>query len=129
MDKYTQRLITEWREHGKLIAAVDFDDTLEPFKTADKDECNELIDYLVSIQDKLYIIIWTASDPARYKYIEDYCASKGLNIVGVNVAAVEGLKYGTSSKPYFNILIDDRAGKEQVIKQLKTAYKEVYGDS
>lgn len=126
MDKYTQRLITEWRKHGKLIVAVDFDDTLEPFKTADKNECEGLIDYLISIQDKLRIIIWTASDPARHLYIKSYCEGRGLNIVGVNVPAMEGLKYGTPSKPYFNLLIDDRAGKEEAINNLKQAYNIVY---
>lgn len=127
MSKYVQRLVDEWRKHGKLIIAVDFDDTLEPFNVASMEECDELMQYLVSIQDKLHIIIWTASDPARYLYIKSYCKGRGLNVVGVNVPAIEGLKYGTPSKPYFNLLIDDRAGKEEAINNLKQAYNIVYG--
>lgn len=128
MDKYTQRLIYEWRLHNRLVLALDYDDTIFPYKTATGEECLELIEYIRSIQDKLWIIIWTASKPARYKEIESYCSSVGLEIVGINTAAIPNLLFGTDSKPYFNILIDDRAGKEQAINQLKTAYKEVYGD-
>lgn len=127
VDKYAQRLIEEWKEHGRLILSVDFDDTLYPYKTATGEECLELIEYLRSIQDKLVIIIWTASKPDRYEEIRNYCSSVGLEIVGVNTAALPNLKFGTESKPYFNLLIDDRAGKQQAIEQLKTAYKEVFG--
>ncbi len=127
MDKYTQRLIDEWREHGRLILALDYDDSAFPYKTATGEECLELIEYLRSIQDKLWIIIWTASKPERYEEIRNYCSSVGLEIVGVNTAALPNLKFGTESKPYFNLLIDDRAGKELAIQQLKTAYKEVFG--
>ena len=127
VDKYTQRLIEEWKEYGRLILSVDFDDTLMPYKTATGEECLELIEYLRSIQDKLVIIIWTASKPDRYDEIRNYCSSVGLEIVGVNTAGLPNLKFGTESKPYFNLLIDDRAGKQQAIEQLKTAYKEVYG--
>jgi hydroxymethylpyrimidine pyrophosphatase-like HAD family hydrolase len=128
MDKYTQRLVEEWKEHGRLILAVDYDDTIFPYKTATGEECLELIEYLRLIQDKLWIIIWTASKPERYEEIRSYCSSVGLEIVGVNTAAIPNLKFGTESKPYFNLLIDDRAGKELAIQQLKKAYKEVYGN-
>lgn len=126
MDKYTQRLIDEWKEHGRLIVSIDWDDTLVPYKTATEDECLELINYIKSIQDKLLIIIWTASKPYRYNEIREYCNSVGLEIVGINTPALPNLRFGTESKPYFNLLIDDRAGKQQAIEQLKTAYKEVF---
>ncbi len=121
--KFLERLTNEWITHQKLIVAVDFDDTIFPFKLTTQEECDTIIDRLKLIQSDALLIIWTASAPDRYDFIRDYCQTKGLKVVAINAPAKEDLKYGTATKPYFNILIDDRAGMEEALLTLEKAHQ------
>jgi hypothetical protein len=123
-----QRLTDEWVTHGKLIVAVDFDDTIFPYRMSSWGRCMITIGELLRMQDQMIIIIWTASAPERYPFIERYCKEVGLNIVGVNTPAIPNLKFGTESKPYFNILLDDRAGLDGALSMLGRVYDKINGN-
>jgi hypothetical protein len=109
-DACIDRLLRECKKHKKLIVAVDFDDTVYPYtNTAGTHE--GIIDLLKQCQElDFHIVVFTASTPDRYPFIENYMAKIGIKITGINKNAVEGLPFGNHGKIYYNILLDDRAG-------------------
>lgn len=119
-----RRLLTEWKAHGKLIIALDFDDTIYPFNQDGEehiDRYDSLVSLLVSCQViGATIIINTASSQDRYPFILKYCKELGLDIHGINTN-LPGLKYGNSGKVYANIYLDDRAGLSEATEMLEVA--------
>ena len=109
-DSFVRRLAAEWIKHDKLIVSIDFDDTIFPYNKdlVDHYGTDMVIDRIKRFQDDAILIIWTASPSDRYDYIREYCNDMDLNIQSVNSAALPDLKFGTDSKPYFNVHIDDR---------------------
>src|ERR1700749_764761 len=102
LDKYTQRLIDEWIQHGNLIIASDYDDTLKPWRTATQEECDGVIELLKECAlVGAHIIIFTCrnvnNNPEAKAEITDYCDSKGLTISAINENPIP-LPYGNSGK-------------------------------
>lgn len=115
MDKYIKRLSKEWEEHGKIIIAVDFDDTISPWKLNDQKECDKIISALRDCKNVgAFISIFTACKEDRYEEIRKYCLSKELKIDSINQNPIE-LPYGNQNKIYANIFIDDRAGLNEAL--------------
>lgn len=119
MNNYVERLSTEWNTHGKIVIAVDFDDTLHPWKFA---SVNPNVVRIIKDAKRIgaYIVIWTACDEARYPEIRHVCSSLGLEIDAINDVPLD-LPYGKGRKIYYNILIDDRAGLENALDILQKA--------
>lgn len=113
LNKYENRLYQEWRQHGKIIIAVDFDDTISPWGFRDKEDLQQLdktIQLLrIAKETGAFITIFSACNEDRYPEIKDYCKSKGLTIDTINKTPLD-LPYGKNNKIYANIFIDDRAG-------------------
>lgn len=127
VDKYIARLESEWNQHGKIIIACDFDDTISPWKFHNFD-FNKVIEMLkVAQQTGAYIVIFTACNTDRYDEIRKYCADKGLTIDAINETPVE-LPYGKNGKIYANIFIDDRAGLHESLHILESAMYKVRGN-
>ncbi len=118
------RLFTEWKKHGRLIVACDFDDTVFDFHNTKDGESKYSHEYVISLlQDcqalNFYITIFTASAPARWNAIRVYMKEKcNIEITGVNVNPIP-LPFGNNGKMYYNILLDDRAGLGQSVKVLE----------
>jgi hypothetical protein len=120
-NKYVKRLVQEWEQHGKIIIAVDFDDTISPWKLQSQEECNKIIQKLITAKEiGAYISVFTACNTDRYPQIRKYCKDKGLNIDSININPIN-LPYGNQNKIYANIFIDDRAGLEQSLEYLEAA--------
>lgn len=117
-NKYEQRLLNEWKTHGKIIVAVDFDDTISPWGF--KDEFNQKdLQKTINIvklarEVGAYIVIWSACAPNRFEEIKQYCKTIGLEIDSINDNPIE-LPYGQHKKIYYNILIDDRGGINEAL--------------
>ena len=123
---YLDRLEKEWREHGKIIIAVDFDDTISPWKMTDFN-FNKVIDILIKAKATgAYIVIFSACSPERFPEIRDYCLSKGLEIDAINENPIP-LPYGKNGKVYANIFIDDRAGLNESLQILEFAMYKIKG--
>jgi hypothetical protein len=125
MNRETQRLLEEWQQHGKIIIASDFDDTIRPWRFNTQAYCDSVI-HLLS-ECKLvgaYIIIYTACKEERFDEIRAYCKDKGLEIDAINKNPIE-LPYGNHAKPYANIFLDDRAGLDSTFKTLSEAMYEM----
>lgn len=124
MNKYITRLVTEWNKYGKIVVAIDFDDTLFPWGFKSKEDLEEM-DKLISIVRKVketgaYITIWSACDKDRFPEIQEYCKSKGLEIDSINTNPIE-LPYGKDRKIYANIYLDDRGGLNEALNILENA--------
>ena len=124
---YLNRLMEEWRQHGKIIIACDFDDTISPWRFHDFDY-DKVIGILKEAKNTgAYISIFTACDPARYQEITDYCRNKGLEIDSINETPID-LPYGKNKKIYANIFIDDRAGLNESLRILEFAMYRTRGE-
>lgn len=125
-EKYIKRLITEWEQHGKVIIAVDFDDTISPWKF-NTDEDRVFFDKVINTitiakQTGAFVVVFTACDPSRHEDIRSYCMSKGLAIDSINETPVHSIPYGKNgAKIYANIFIDDRAGLIEALDILEKA--------
>lgn len=114
-----QRLINEWREHGKIIIAYDYDDTISPWKLNNQEFCDSIIKRSAHAREiGVYNIIFTACLPERFDEITNYCTTKGIKVDAINKNAFP-LPYGNHGKIYYNILLDDRAGLEQALDELE----------
>ncbi len=120
-NKYAKRLLDEWRQHGKIIIAVDFDSTISSYHTIDNQDDIKRVIYILKVAKEVgcYLVIHTACNKSRYEEISKYCDSIGLKIDSINETPVE-LPYGKEgSKIYANIFIDDRAGLLEALNILE----------
>ena len=111
------RLIREYKKHPKLIIALDFDDTVYDFhKTGNN--YDEVLDLVRRCQKHgFYIMLFTGSDPDRHLSQAAFLLENGIVVDSVNQNPIP-LPYGNAGKPYFNILLDDRAGLGQAYRTL-----------
>lgn len=104
--KAIERLKKEYREHNNLVIGFDFDDTVFSYQdNVDIEEVLELIRRCKKIG--LTLCLWsTCVRPHEIKYKIELCKHLGIEADYVN----ESPLFKGSTKPYFNILLDDRAG-------------------
>jgi predicted HAD superfamily phosphohydrolase YqeG len=109
VDTAIERLYNEWKKYGKIIIALDFDDTIYDFhkKGYTYPRVIELIQRCQQLG--CYVVIFTGSEPEKYPMIREYCASIGIKVDKINENAFP-MPIGNNGKIYFNILLDDRAG-------------------
>lgn len=121
MNKYAFRLAEEWKQHGKIIIAVDWDDTLSPWKLHKEHELHPVWSLLKTCKyTGAYITIFTACNEDRYPEIMKYCEKKGLIPDSINQNPIN-LPYGNQNKVYANIFLDDRAGLDEAMRILEQA--------
>lgn len=120
MDEYLKcgasylRLKAEYEKHKSLVIGVDFDGTLYDFhkKGHTYDMVIKLVKDLKSIGCK--IVIWTAQ--ADHELVKAYLKDRDIPYDGINT---DGVPLGyTTRKSFFNALLDDRCGLEQVYEEL-----------
>ena len=116
-DRLYKRLKEEFEKHGKLIIAVDFDDTV--FNTHNNPgwAYTGVVETLLRWQENAEIICWTASLPDRYEFIRGVFNAHGIQLSGININA-PGIE-PRGPKIYANIYLDDRScGLEQALRCL-----------
>lgn len=128
MNKYINRLFEEWKMHGRIIIAVDFDDTISPWKFSEKEILNSNIDSILRKAKSIgaYIVCFTACDEDRHKEIKSRFKSLNIDLDTINQNPIK-LPYGNQNKIYANIFLDDRAGLEQSIEILESAMYKYIG--
>lgn len=128
-DKYVDRLVQEWRTHGKIIVSVDFDSTLYPYPTIDNQADIERTINLVQLAyaTGAYIVIFTASAPDRHEEIQAYCEKIKVPINAINENPI-ALPYGNHGKIYYNINLCDRSGLTEALDTLEAAMYTIRGD-
>lgn len=106
-----ERLKNEYIKHGKIIIAVDFDDTIYDYHQKNR-SYEKVINLLKSMKEHAYIIIYTAAGEERYPEIQEYCREVDIPYDSINENII-GLNIPEGKKLYYNILLDDRAGLGQ----------------
>jgi hypothetical protein len=123
---FLDRLVTEWEQHGKIIIACDYDDTISPWKMKGFDPKRVIEVLKFAKQTGAYIVIFTSCNNERYQEITEYCKSQGLEIDAINETPID-LPYGNSKKIYANVFIDDRAGINEALNILEFAMYRIRG--
>jgi hypothetical protein len=123
-DVCVDRLMREYHAHGKLIVAVDFDDTVFDFHKSGH-SYPEIINLLERCQKLgFYIVLFTGSDPSEWDKQCGYLLRHGIHAHAVNQNPIP-LPFGNHGKMYYNILLDDRAGLGQAYRTLVQVLKEI----
>lgn len=103
--------------HNNIIIAIDFDDTIYDWKNKGYD-CPYVLDLVKRCQSKLNakVILFTCRKDDWLKFAIDYCEENEIVLHGVN----ENPDYPpTKSKPYYNVLLDDKACLGEVCQILE----------
>lgn len=111
------RLLGEWKTHGNLIVAYDYDNTVFDYhKRGDK---FEQVIALIRQVKKLgcTVIVFTSCDESRFEDIRQFLKDNDIPCDGINENA-KTIAF-TGRKIYYNILLDDRAGLSASYNQLK----------
>ena len=108
------RLMQEYRLHGTLAIGFDFDNTIYdyhheghiyPEVIALLKECSEL---------GLTMCCYTGNTDE--KLVREYCTSNGIKVDFLNESPIKSVS--VPHKPFFSILLDDRAGLRAAVTDL-----------
>lgn len=114
------RLIKEWNEHLKIIVAFDFDGTVYDYlKQGSSHE--KVIKLLKDIKDEAHIYCFSAREEEDFPYLLKQIKSKDIPCDGINID-YDFIRF-KGRKPYYNILLDDRAGLKSAFDILEYAHK------
>lgn len=123
------RLKEELKKYEFLIIGFDFDDTIYDYHKKGYSYDN-VINLLKTSKELGFVLcLYTVEpDPNKLKWKINYCKELGIEPDYVNKSPV---MIGTS-KPFFNILLDDRAGLHSACLELKGIIEyvmsELHGD-
>lgn len=110
-----ERLLQEYRKYKTLIVGFDFDNTIFDYHQNGGDY-SEVVELLRECRRlRFNLCLFTIEDRIDWKY--KVCCQLGIKPDYVNESPV--IFENGGNKPYFNILLDDRAGLESAYKTLK----------
>jgi hypothetical protein len=113
------RLIKEWKEHGELIIAYDFDNTVYDYHK-EGHNYHEVIQLLRECKEYgAYLIVFTAAEDERHDFVKNFLGINDIPWDAINKNK-PGLPF-KGRKIYYNVLLDDRAGLESAVWALKMA--------
>lgn len=109
------RLLDDFLKHGTLVIAFDFDNTIYDYHEIG---CtfNDVICLLKECSELGFtMVLFTANEgKEKLDFCKEYCLKKGIRVDYINESPIMQTR-----KPYYNILLDDRAGLEESYKTLK----------
>lgn len=113
LNEGVKRLVSDYKKHGNLFVAFDFDNTVFDYFTQGDTypKIEGLLCFLKKIGFKL--ILFTGNEGAKLDDIVEYCNERGYRPDYVNESPVM-----KTTKPYYNILLDDRAGLNDAYQTL-----------
>lgn len=118
------RLYQQYKEHGCLLIAVDFDDTLYDFfkKGYNYPRVINLLKQCEELDFK--IILFTSSTLKRIiSFVLPYLNEQlNIKVDYINESPV----MNETKKPYYNLLLDDKAGLGQACEILEKIIKKIW---
>lgn len=119
------RLLKEYKKYGSLVIAFDFDNTVYDFHK-EGHTYNQVIDLLRKLKEiNCYLICWTANEDEDF--VSNYLVHNNIPFDAINENPPH-FKHNNSKKIYYNALLDDRAGLEQVFFDLSCLYQQIKSD-
>lgn len=115
----TEKLIKSYEDHKKIIVGVDFDNTLFPLTGSPESvyaNAIEIRELLKAIRDKIELCLYTVADSQSIQYKTALMCLWEIAPDYINKSPVK--PHGDCGKPYFNILLDDKAGLNEAIEIL-----------
>lgn len=111
-EEQVDTLLLQYQKHGSLIVAVDFDDTVFDSYNKGRDftPVHNLISRAKAVGCK--IMVFTARNEMEFRHVIEYYNDINIEFDKLNDDIII-LPQGKSRKPYFNILLDDKAGLMQ----------------
>lgn len=101
-----KRLIQEYEKYKNLYVAFDFDNTIFDYHNTGGN-FSQVIDLLRDCSELGFkLILFTSNEGDRLTWIIEYCKHFGIKVDYVN----ENPEIMSTRKPYYNVLLDDRAG-------------------
>ena len=121
-DRCVERLYGWFREHGTLIIAFDYDDTLYDFHKKGY-RYPSMVKLLRQCSDLEFTMILYSSQATQEEYdiITKDLAEYRIRVDYINESPVDK----KSTKPYFNILLDDKAGLGQAFNILSQVVERI----
>lgn len=113
------RLLQDFKQHGGLIVAFDFDNTVYDYHNQGLD-CSCIID-LLRVLDGMgcTLICYTANEDESF--VRGFLEKNGIPHNYINESPVK-----SGRKIYYNILLDDRAGLRSAYNQLNCFIKRIH---
>ena len=107
------RLYMDYKKHDNLFIASDFDNTI--FDYHGIGDTYPKIEHLLKFLklNKFKLILFTAQERQKLLSSIEYCKNRGYMPDYINTNPIMN-----TSKPYYNILLDDRAGLNDAYKTL-----------
>ena len=129
-DRYTkdseqiQRLTKEWIQHGKLIVAFDYDNTV--FDYHEKGDTYETVISQLQALGKMgcEMICFTSCDESRFDDIRKYLKENNIICHGINKDS-DAVPF-RGRKIYYNVFYDDRAGLGQVVSIMPRVIADIF---
>jgi hypothetical protein len=125
----TQKLLDVYEAHGKIIVGVDFDDTIFPMVDG-REETEVRARWLRETLRQLLeggaivLCLYTVADPQSMIYKEALMDEWKIPPHWVNNSPVS--PRGKCNKPFFNILLDDKAGLNEAVEVLKEFHAHLF---
>lgn len=116
-----KRLYEEFKKYGSLSIGLDFDNTIYDYHKKGYNY-EEVINLVKRAQNLgMAIHIFTANPDKEL--VEKHCKEKGIKIEGINT---DGVKLNwISRKPFYSLLLDDRAGLPSAVQDLSMLVNEL----
>lgn len=130
MRKEVEKLLDVYEKHGKIIVGCDFDDTffmtseLHPDDFHTEPRTEKVRDLLRKAKPIMTLCLYTVSDPVSLLYKKEIMRLEGLEPDYVNSGPIDN-QWDSTGKPYFNILLDDKAGLNEALSILEEFLSEV----
>lgn len=121
-----KRLLEEYKKYGKLIVAFDYDNTIFDYHNNGGDYSE-----VINLLNKCYklgfhLILFTCETNLQELCIKQMKTAKLLGLdEDFELYTNESPVFPNSEKPYYNILLDDRAGLEESYEILKYVVDEI----
>lgn len=117
------KLVEQYKEHGKLIIAYDFDDTVFPYSHSKVTPIiREVLKTLRMAKEQGHtLVLYTCRD--REDEVKLYCELNDIHYDYFNDSPVT-LREGPA-KIYYNVFLDDKCGLREATKELQIALYEI----
>ena len=115
-----------FKTHNNIILALDFDDTIYDWKNSGYD-CDYVAELVKRCVKTLHakVILFTCREGDHLNFAVEYCKEKEISLYGVNRNPDHP---PTISKPFYNILLDDKACLSNVCDVLEELLSEYEND-